>query len=131
MIELLKQLAAIINKLIPSKQERLMKRMLKDDQELAKAIQRGDMKKVEQIRQKKQKYASLISVLVVFLMIGCKHTQPIPPIVGDLVPVRLQIGSPVIYENGTTNIVQSNKNTLVSDAYIYESVTSQDNIKKK
>jgi hypothetical protein len=131
MIELLKQLSAIINKLIPSRQERLMKRMLKDDQELAEAIQKGDMKKVEQIRQKKQKYASLISVLVVFLMIGCKHTQPTPPIVGDLVPVRLQIGSPVIYENGATNIVQSNKNTLVSDAYIYESVTSQDNIKKK
>lgn len=132
MIKMIEAVLSIIDKIIPSEEKRKAKNTLKEDQELAMAIKEGDMKKVEQIRQRKKRYGSLFGIFICMLMIGCGTIHNSLPIVGDNIPVKLKVGTQYTQESGVIATVESNKNTLVSDAYIYQSVTSLDEpVKKK
>jgi hypothetical protein len=130
MITLVQNIVAIVNKLIPSREQTRAKKILAENLALEAAIKRGDMEEVERIRQRKQSYSKLFAFLCLFLIMGCGTTKA-PPILGDLIPVRLEIGQPVKTVAGEVITIQSNKNTLVSDAYVYQSVTSQDVDEKK
>ena len=127
MISLIESIVSILDKMIPSREQQRQKRILAEDIELKKAIETGDVKKIEEIRQRKAKYGMLFVVLACFIISGCGTTSVNNvPILGDNIPVKLKIGSTAIAEAGDIITVQSNKNTLVSDAYIYQSVTSPD-----
>lgn len=124
MLEIFKNLLAIINKLLPGEEQRKAKALLKEDLALQKAIKEGDMETVERIRQRKLNYSKILGFLFCLLLVGCGTFSPVPapPILGDNVPVKLKVGSPVIVESGEQVTIQSNKNTLVSDAYLYTTV---------
>lgn len=122
---------SIVDKLLPTKDKMKDSALLKENQELQKAIQEGDMEKVERIRERKKNYKNLLGLFLVLCVCGCGTTRvQNVPILGDNIPVKLEVGSEVTLEGGTKDIVHSNKNTLVSDAYVYQSVVSHDEKKK-
>lgn len=130
MIKLINTILSIFDKLIPPSEKRRAGKLIEEDIKLQKAIQRGDVMEIERIRQRKQKYKALISLGIVLLISGCRTPYSAIPVMGDNIPVKLQLGSPITLLDGSLDSVKEHKNTLVSDAYIFESVTSQDNVKK-
>ena len=122
-MSIISNILSIVDKLLPTQAKRRDKRILKENKKLRDAIERGDVVEIERIRNRKKHYGKLFVATLALFFMGCKTNIPI---VGDMVPVRLMIGSQVILEDGSTNNVVEHKNTLVSDAYIFQSITSLD-----
>lgn len=128
MIRLIGSLLSLIDKIIPMRKNKKDKKLLDENIQLKRAIERGDTEKIEQIRQRKRKYPNLILFLIIIcFLFGCKSIRyKNIPIVGDNIPIELKVGSEYTNVTGEIGIVQPNKRYLVSDAYIFETVTRID-----
>lgn len=127
MLNLISSIVSIIDKLMPSAKKKKDQKLLEENKRLEKAIKNGDVEEIERIRQRKRNYKNLLGLILILIMVGCKTTMPI---LGDNIPVKLKIGSDYVREDGVIEQVKVNKNTLVSDAYVYSSVTVLDEKKK-